>query len=400
MEQQQLEQYRVDHLILLVGGNPLPNYVAARVLAKPGATLHFVHTQKTDPIAKRLSDALKLPAENDQLGRDFATSQFIQVDESNPRDIFDKVKEIASALPRDKKIGLNYTGGNRPMSVHAYDAVDETRSDAIFSYLDAGRLTMLIHDQQRSTRLVRADKLLNMRLETLLKLQGLTQKGKEPSDKPLQPKLAAALAELHTTDEGADAWFDWRKKSDGWKKLPKGEPRLEKIEAALREMCGDQEPTPECVAQALGQNSLPSCAKWFKGGWLESHVLSQLQEAIRERSDTDDALMSIQRTRDGQNDELDIDVVVMRSYQMFVFSCMVSKQDDPCKFHAMEAYVRARQTGGDEARVCLVCTYSKPDQLQKKLVSELDAGGKIKVFGQKDLMSLSTKISDWLNQQP
>lgn len=409
-----LDEYKVDHLILLVGGNPLPNYVAARVLAKRGATLHLVYTQKTDAIARRLARCLSLPAEDIRLGGEFAPPQFIPVDERDPRNIFSKISALFEpdkdsgqiAIARNRRVGLNYTSGNRPMSVHAYDAVKKNRDNAIFSYLDASRLEMLVHDAACVTTLpIRADKLLNMRLETLFELQGLTEKLPKPSPTPIQPNLAQTLAQLHSSAEGTQAWFDWggRKKdnkSADWTKLPKGEPKLEAVEAALTEMCGGSEPSPDAVARALGQETLPSCTKWFQSDWLESYVLSCVQDAIRGRSDTFDALMNVHRVREDQVDVLELDVVVMRTYQLFVFSCIVSDRDDACKYHAMEAYVRARQTGGDEARVGLVCLHPTPANFQKKLLSSLDAAGKIKVFGRGDLTSLTDRIRDWLNNQP
>jgi hypothetical protein len=403
-----LDDFKVDHLILLVGGNPLPNYVAARVLAKSGATLHLVVTPKVDSVARRLTETLALPAEAPSLGSEFSAPQFIQVNEGDPNDIYGKVHELAKSPELRGRIGLNYTGGNRPMSVHAYDAVEDARSDAKFSYLDASRLALILHDTHRTTRAVRVDGLMNMRLDTLFSLHGMKEKKSLPaSDTPIQPQLAAVLAELHATDAGAKTWFDWggRKrdnKSANWTKLPKGEPGLEKVEAALKAMCADQEPMPECVAQAFGYSELPSCTKWFQGGWLESYVLAELKQAIAGRPDAQDALTGIHRIRDGRNEQndFDLDVVVMRSYQLFTFSCIASRQKGECKEHLMETYVRARQMGGDEARIGLVCIYPDAPQLQDEIVGDLDAAGKIRVFGQKDLTSLKEKFSDWLSTQP
>jgi len=396
----QLDDYRADHLILLVGGNPLPNYVAARVLGKRGGSLHLVHTQKTHRIAQRLAEQLKGPAEDNGLAGEFGPIQFIQVNENDPSDIFDKVKALASQ--QRGRVGLNYTGGNRPMSVHAYCAVAEARSDAWFSYLDAGRLEMLIHNANRTLRRFRADRLLNMRLETLLELQGLREDSSRPSKSaPIQPELAAALADLHSTDQGVKAWIDWRRNGcDGWKKLPQNQLGLEKVERALRKLCGEN-PTQDCVARLLGQNTLPSTAKWWKSDWLEDHVFAELQKAIAGRSDTYDAALGVHRRRvDHGNRDFELDVVVMRRYQLFVFSCIVSNDRQQCKDHLMEAYVRARQAGGDEARVGLVCIYKDPAELQEEIVGDLDAAGKIRVFGQKDLTQLADRIKEWLDSQP
>lgn len=235
-----------------------------------------------------------------------------------------------------------------------------------------------------------------------MRLQGLkASPSQQPRKDPVQPKLATELARLHTTNEGAQAWADWRRNgSDGWSKLPQGQPRLGGVEAVLKELCGD-DPQPECVARALGYDQLPSTANWWKGGWLEHHVFAELQKAIAGREDTCDAWMAIkQRREDYGGRDFDLDVVVMRRYQLFVFSCIVSARPQDCKDHLMEAYVRARQAGGDEARVGLVCIYGHPAALEQEIASDLDASGRIRVFGQGDLIILGDRIREWLDQQP
>jgi len=396
------DEVRCDHLILLVGGNPLPNYVAARILGKQGGALNLVHTEKTYQIAERLAGQLKRPPENSQLAGEFKIT-FVQVSEDNPSDIFDKVKALAGQ--QDGRVGLNYTGGNRPMSVHAYGAVDAASRDPLFSYLDAGRLEMLVHDANRTLRRFRADSLLNMGLETLLRLQGLVDDPSiPPRTAPLQPRLArlaAALADLHSTDKGLSDWENWRKNgSDGWTKLPKNQPGLEKVEKALEELCNG-DPTSDKVAQFLGHNELRSTTKWWKADWLEDYTFAELLSAIAGRKDTQDARMGLHCKRDDRgNRSFELDIVVMRHYQLFVFSCIVSNQAQACKDHLMEAYVRARQAGGDEARVGLVCIYKYPEALEKEIASDLDAAGKIRVFGQKDLIPLAARIKEWLDNQP
>lgn len=404
-----LERYRTDHLILLVGGNPLPNYVAARVLGRSEGELYLVHTQKSYKIAQRLAECLAEPAEDAQLAGNFKTPpEFVQVSEEDPNDIYNKVRDCVNKAHEGNEIsslsvGLNHTGGTKAMSVHAYEAVKDSCRNAQFSYLNAGRLEMLVYDANRTPRRFRADR-FNLPLERLLRLQGLKAiPSQQPRRDPVQPKLAAELARLHTTNEGARAWADWRRnRSNGWSKLPKGQPLLHGVEAVLKELCGD-DPQPECVARALGYDRLPSTANWWKGGWLEHYVFAELQKAIAGREDTCDAWMGVKRWREDEyygDLGFDLDVVVMRRYQLFVFSCIVSDDRQHCKDHLMEAYVRARQAGGDEARVGLVCIYPNPMALQQEIAGDLDASGRIRVFGRDDLMVLADRIREWLDQQP
>jgi hypothetical protein len=53
------ENYKVDHLFLLVGENPLPNYVAARLLLNDKGTIYLVHTTGTVKQAERLRNILE-----------------------------------------------------------------------------------------------------------------------------------------------------------------------------------------------------------------------------------------------------------------------------------------------------------------------------------------------------
>lgn len=395
----ELERYRTDHLILLVGGNPLPNYVAARLLGKKDGTLHLVHTRKSYEVVRRLDECLRMPAEGKHLSGDFRSIKFVQVSEDDPSDIYSKLRARAGEISSSSSVGLNHTGGTKMMAVHTHEAVKDVRSDVWFSYLDAGQLAMLVYDANRGSHRFRADKFLDLPLETLLQLQGLKKSPPDPRNTPVQPELAAALAALHSTETGAQAWFDWRRNgSNGWKKLPKGCPNLEGVEAVLKKLCGD-DPQPDCVAQQLGYSSLHLSVKWWKSEWLEHYVFAELQKAIQGRSDTHDAFMGIKRKRANDRD-FELDVVVMRRYQLFVFSCIVSNDAQACKDHLMEAYIRARQAGGDEARVGLVCIYDQPQALQHEIAGDLDASGKIRVFGRDDLLSLADRIRDWLDQQP
>ncbi len=58
-----LEAYQTDYLFLLVGMNPLPNYIAALLLVRDGGTIYLFHSrgnQGTEKIASRLSSKIKI----------------------------------------------------------------------------------------------------------------------------------------------------------------------------------------------------------------------------------------------------------------------------------------------------------------------------------------------------
>lgn len=128
-----VQPFQTQHLFILVGANPLPNYVAARLLLKSNGHLYLVHTRETKEIADRLIAAL--------VPKSAANATMIQVDEANTEDIF---KQVNGYVGEKQDVGLNYTGGTKTMAVHAYRAVEEACSDAVFSYLDAKTLSLFI----------------------------------------------------------------------------------------------------------------------------------------------------------------------------------------------------------------------------------------------------------------
>src|SRR5262245_6147767 len=108
-----------EHLVLLVGGNPLPNVVAGRLLCPEGGTVTLVHSggpQGTKRLAERIQQ--HLPGK---------TPKFVEVNESEPGEIYRKVRAHLDDVYKDRTIppsvALNYTGGTKAMAVHVAAAV-------------------------------------------------------------------------------------------------------------------------------------------------------------------------------------------------------------------------------------------------------------------------------------
>jgi len=95
--------------------------------------------------------------------------------------------------------------------------------------------------------------------------------------------------------------------------------------------------------------------------------------------------------------DYDIDIGVMQGYRLYAISCTTDADPGMCKLKLFEAYVRARNMAGDEAHVGLVCLAANPKNLEKQLSRSWDAEGKVRVFGQADLQSLSDQLANWFN---
>jgi hypothetical protein len=147
-------------------------------------------------------------------------------------------------------------------------------------------------------------------------------------------------------------------------------------------------------------------AKWLDGKWLEHYTLWALQQ-IASECQMHQAWMNIEaiKKNDNKDRSFELDVVAMRGYQLFAISCTTGYKKSPLKSKLFEAYVRARQMGGDEARVGLVSCAPKdnpdsnPSSIQSEIEEAWDAQGKVRVFGAEHLPDLPTYLKDWFDSQ-
>ncbi len=162
-----MEIPKVQHLILLIGKNPLPNAVAGKLLVQPGGAITLVHSRDSFPVAQRLTAWLE--KEHNNKGK----VKLKQVEESDPYSIYQGVRKHLEEV-QAKSIGLNYTGGTKMMSVHAYRAVERWAKDEgimpVFSYLDARTLQIVFDpvDESSSGQRIYVGREVKLKLEDFL----------------------------------------------------------------------------------------------------------------------------------------------------------------------------------------------------------------------------------------
>ncbi|MDM3848665.1 MAG: DUF1887 domain-containing protein [Aphanizomenon gracile PMC627.10] len=425
------ENHQVDYLFLLIGENPLPNYVAAETLLREGGKPCLVYTEHTKDAARILQKILNLD-ENDKLPLGRHESNAFEIRKA----IKNKVEEIkdenikAGKDPSKICFALNYTGGTKAMAVHAYQAFLESdiSTEIKFSYLDPRNLKMLI-DQKNSSpiRLDIFDKKIKTKVdipfERLFELHDLRWK---QHDAPIfQPSLYDAAKEIiviyenknyHSRKEVADSYQSWCKdelsKAKKANKYWQEESDLEKLSLNINDVpqkikqvfqkymgiSGQQLHLK--IAKNLGFNSYQDFCGWLNCGWLEHYVLWQIQQIPDSLNlNIDESAMSFHiEDPDNKNaiwDKFEFDVAFRRRYQLFAISCTTSIHDNTCKEKLFEAYVRARQLGGAESKVALVCLHHDTKRLEKQM-KILTQDNKIAVFGINHLMNLSQKITNWI----
>lgn len=413
-----LIDYQVDHLFTLVGENPLPAYIAAKTLLKDHGTVYLVYTARTKKMAEAITEKLRpqditvdtVPLEG------YASAAF-KIRER----VGNKANKIATDHP-DARIGLNYTGGTGPMGVHSYQAILDVSPDAVFSYLDPRQLKMCI--DKPSSEPIRRDVPFTMMLEDMIKLHSLRLK--EPlKTEPVMLEAANEFAILHASAKNkAEQWRKWcnmilkkhTRSESKWKpsaELAQLPPLPLSVAASVCEKAlavpdgfrkglatylgatEDEISLHDAVANSTFADEQEVCA-WLDGTWLESYVLDQVQSL--DGIDESARSIRIQHHTHADKEQFEFDVAFVKGYQLFAISCTTATSRDTSKLKLLEASIRARQLGGDEARVALVCLSNKDDRdgLRKELALVL-SNRKIAVFGREDLPDLWHKLKQWVD---
>jgi hypothetical protein len=440
MGRSKFDPYKVKHLFLLVGENPLPNYVAAKLLIKDEGTPYLVHTTGTLRQAQRLQKILKC----ELVG--FQPAQLISLEayESDAYQIQNRISEKVKSIDAGR-IGLNYTGGTKAMAVHAYRAVFEfmqkDEREVVFSYLDPRRLEICIdREDGESVPLKIKPEDLEVKLAKIFQIHGW-QWLSEPDYQPKLSETSLSFAEFHSDPETSNLWRQWcNKVLRGTTQVSPGRWHKESVLKQASPLPLDlpshyhEEPSPKSLTdnpkivkalntlvispldefislqeiQKEGFKDITNLCKWLDGEWLEDYTLQQIQKIdpklrIHESAASfwiKDPASKEKRTK------FQFDVAFTRGYQLFAISCTTIDYKSGCKQKLFEAYVRARQLGGDEARVALVCCADRKDvnSLKKEITNVLKSNpefkalddSKLTVFGREDLLTLSDKIALWI----
>ncbi len=410
------ERYRTEVLFLLVGGNPLPNYVAAQLMAKQDADIFLLATQGTVAVAQRLKTKLQQVMSQ-------AHVQAYTIPEVGGFEIesaLGAILEKEKARIGGRQLGLNYTGGTKEMAVHVYDRIQGKYPEGIFSYLDAHSLRMIISVQAQPTQRPSVALAVEPTLQDVWELHGLapdTSKP-EPTQTPRLKEIVQSIAQIHSTAAGFREWRRWLSALRSEEIVPTKDKyeELQPFIAQLAVVGGTAQPTAAQVAALFGRPTLRQCDFFLRGQWLEEWTLWSLFPACQ-RQNLKHWTKGLHLKQDpnarSEKDappSFELDVVALRGHQLFLFSCIATEgmertTDNPAagdrseaKKHLFEAYMRARQVGGDEARVALVSCVARPDTLKAEVVHEWDAEGKIEVFGREHLETLSTHIGAWFSK--
>ncbi|CAG0979978.1 hypothetical protein ANRL3_02071 [Anaerolineae bacterium] len=403
------EKLQSDHLVLLVGTNPLPNLVTTRLLAKPHARIILLYSNglEGEPSTKDLAENLETALKGWQVQPEPIAS-------SDNQDIETRVAEILGGIDKDARVGMNYTGGTKPMSLHTYRALQSRQSQFtnpfVFSYLDPRQLALRI-DRAGTTKksesifYILRDATLREKVmvtpNELAALHGYERVAKKEGWREGgMTNLCNAIAKVHASKEGFAEWRAWTEQKP-FDAVPKKKGALQFSYAELENL-GGAPLTTEKIARWVRPSDpdakLSSCGKWFRGLWLEEHVVECLKALAPRFQLSEPTRGALYRAAKEHSDTFELDITFTIGYQLYAISCIATDDKPDAKEHWMEIFVRARQIGGDEARIGLVTCYDDPARVQKEIERKWDAAGKLRVFGRGDLGNLKSEMETWLEQ--
>lgn len=415
-----LKDRRSDHLFLLVGGNTLPNWVAAQLLLKqPNGRVYLVYTSG---VRKQLERLKRILEEEEKPVSCFET------DSADEEKIFKVVKDQAERLARTTsgKIGLNYTGGTKMMSVHAHHAIRDAVHDPILSYLDAHSLKLKFDDPPGGEREIALAPQVCISIEKLFKLHGDPKKYKRGDrdrfsydDKVRAPNAARGLAIAHSHSSGQELWRKWYNEmmktkpvdqallptEDDFNRLGDAPPDV--IAGCRGVLDGFGVKGGETLQTVVQKNSgdfdrVSTLTNWFNGLWLEHYTFSQIAAACQEEKfklNANGLVTNLRATSESGRDS-QADVLALRGYQLYYFSCYTGSDPTTTKLKLFEAIVRATQLGGEEARAAVVACVDNPVALRRQVEEELEDDsreGQFEVFGRDSLPKLAGELKRWFD---
>jgi hypothetical protein len=385
-------------LILLVGSNPLPNYLSACALRPRKIAL--VYTKETSDAKDRLKQELIQALgdatsfmEPDPFVEDATCATAVR----RTLDGLIRLTGVDIAGAPGSSLLLNYTGGTKVMAAHARMAfMEQGGGPEHASYLDEGgegRQPRLRFDDGRSKDLSEYSS-VPLELKTILALHGITYKPRSSRDPA--PTLADALEILCNVLSNVSlveelySEHERLKEPHNPKKLVSEPFRADHYSLQLSV---SQIPT-DGLLQLLANGE--ERKSWFKqwydfigGEWLEEWLGQQIQEVSLEPKP--EVVVGVNAFRGEKQANLEVDVAVVRGHRSYFISCTTDTTKSLCKSKLFEVAIRSRHLGGDLARAALVCLAD--DKMVAALQTDIDdvwgASNTMRVFGFSDIRSWS-----------
>jgi hypothetical protein len=404
-------KFDFETLVLLIGTNPLPNYVVAEFFLENSSNLKnifLMHSEKGDFQEGTLEQALNLEMvlKKKYEGRiNFPLEKIALSDVSNAtKTRNDLIKDFIPNLNRLKNftLHLNYTGGTKVMCVHVYRFIEQemkryiqSRISTSFSYFD-GRSFKIVDDSSDSFISNDLRKDTDISFDDILELHGFRRRNepvlivKYPSTMKVLQNQIDSGNEVNLKNHLKNFYEKYRNIDK--KLLPENlnnidNPVIKSMMAECKFYDDDGYLNTSTIEEKLG-----GFVNFFNGIWLEDYIHYLLYTGVKPK---DSSIMvekdwRIDKEKEKWKTYFQLDVILKKGFQLTGISCTVEEKKDSCKQKGFEIIHRTRQIGGDESKAIVVTFLddSNAEAVQEEL--QKDSGcreGQVLVFGIKDLKS-------------
>jgi len=430
-------------LVLIVGTNPLPNYVVGSYLKENYNKFVLIYSEEnkcinqssTADYADKLKKHLNLNNNN--------CTPLPLSDISNPSIIRNDLEKF----PKDNiyEVHLNYTGGTKTMVVHVYNFLKEKFADKFnASYLDA-RSYKLIYDNNE--KVINLKDEIKIDIDTLLSIHLYDRNSFEINDTYIyKQKFASSFDNISQKIENAikdgkgEELIKWLE--DPFRKIFKGPDKILENKGKYKQHIdnlsknNDLSPinkfknyTPDFIWDILNafpedkrindeknlwilddnisnkafSERIKDTVEFLDGKWFEWYVYSQIKNKLLDRELKEGEHFGISlKAQKGKSPNFELDIFIINGYQLVGISLTTSKRQRDCKLKGFEVIHRAKQIGGDESKAILITGLKKEykdesNKGTKKLQKDLSyvtgtAEDKIIVFGIDDWADIGDKI--------
>lgn len=359
----------VTDLILLVGSNPLPNYLAAMAL-KP-AKIHLVHSEATVGPKKRLKIALEADLES-----------IVEIDEdtfiADPFSASSVGEKIEELMRECNAPHLHYTGGTKVMSAHALKTFYENYNrPENASYVDEVQ-ACLRFDSGFSRSLSEYGVFLT--LDRILQLHGVKYKTRSEVDGgPCQKDVDSIASAVLRRPQLASCLHGERKRLEAGRLAEGKEMPLNPCDYELKFS------VPCIPTETMKQRCFETWYKFIGGEWLEDCVTSLISNLNLDGNP--EIVTGVNCDRPNGFGNFEVDVAIIRDQRSYFISCTTDMSRSLCKSKAFEIMIRSRHMGGDLARSALVSLLPNNivEDLRVDISSAWGASNATEIFGIEDV---------------
>ena len=396
-------------LIATVGSNPLPVVVSIRALEPD--RLRLLYTEDVRQVTNRINDHLrgKLP-----------NCEILPLEIKDYQKAGSIYKTLGGITEDWATTSLNYTGGTKLMAVHVYsfwreksgrpenasylgsdgrlyfDAIKEPLQEKQLPKLSLAELCQLHFDKQPKKP---GDQHLDEKRLNLAKkiLHFICENGFDNYRGYLPPLYCEnGSAKLDGYNFAAPIKCSWNaakeynfKKDGAFLKMDLSQlfKNLDVKATNIEEFSGwlDGDSYNRKNSQDKAKTNLDN-AKWLYSLWLEVWLADQLY-----RMTTSDGNKIFDEVHHNvaigdKPDDFEMDVVAVRGYRLFLFSCTVDDKDYLVKSKLFEANNRTVRIGGEHACAAMVCLHKSPQLVLQTVQAEHWPGyDTLRLFGREHI---------------